>query len=196
MNFIAVLVMLFICVNCSGQKTFEINKAGTDSIQLESYKIFSVSKDIDINFIGKQIPQSKRFTPTKEDAIIADQIFKEQYVRANTDQYYKQFHDPNRYHSNNQPEKSEKIYQNTNNRIESKAKKDLRRKLKKYDRYFFGYRNLDNEKLILMRFDPHKIKFYSLPGTGESHIDVLTIYVLNMDKKKLSMSGWADFNED
>ena len=47
-----------------------------------------------------------------------------------------------------------------------------------------------------MRFDPHNIKYFSIPGTGESHIDVLTIYVLNLDKKELSMSGFADFKED
>ena len=192
------LVIILTLVNFSvfGQRTFSIDKSQTDSVQVKDYKIYSVSENIDINFIGRQIPKTKRYKPTKEESITADNLFREQYAKACVDQYYKQFHNPDLYDDPNEIEKAKITYENSYKRIESNAKKDLKKKILNYDRYFFGYINVDNEKLILIRFDPHKIKYYSLPGTGESHIDVLTIYVLNLDKKELSMSGWADFKED
>jgi hypothetical protein len=192
-----ILVLTLVSFNSFGQKTFEIDKTETDSTDLNDYKIFSVSEDVDINFIGEQIPKSKRFKLTREEAITADQLFKEQYVKASVDQYHKQFINPDQYSEGSAEfEKAKQTYERTYKTIESKAKRDSRKRISKFDRYFFGYTNADNEKLVLMRFDPHKIKYYSLPGTGESHIDVLTIYVLNLNKKDLSMSGWADFKED
>jgi hypothetical protein len=100
------------------------------------------------------------------------------------------------YYDSTEIEKAKRTYESSYKRIESNAKKDSKKKIINYDRYLFGYLNSDNEKLILMRFDPHKIKYYSLPGTGESNIDVLAIFVLNLDKKELSMSSWADFKEE
>jgi hypothetical protein len=191
-----VIILTLINFSAFGQSTFLIDKSQTDSIQLKDYKIYSASENIDINFIGRQIPKSKRFKPTKNESITADNLFKEQYVKACVDQYYKQFHDPHLYDDSTEIEKAKGTYEKSYRRIESNAKRDSKKKIVNYDRYFFGFINSDNEKLILMRFDPHKIKYFSIPGTGESHIDVLTIYVLNLDKRDLSMRGWADFKED
>lgn len=191
------IILLLTLINFSsfGQRTFEINKNETDSIELKNYKIFSVSETVDINFIGREIPKSIRFKLTKEESITADNLFREQYVKANIDQYYKQFHDPEQFDNSEELERAKSTYQQTYKKIESNAKRDQLKKIKQYDRYFFGYLNSDNEKLVLMRFDPQKIKYFSIPGTGESHIDVLTIYILNLDKQVLSMAGFADFKE-
>jgi hypothetical protein len=187
--------MTLVSFSCFGQRTFEINKNETDSIELKDYKIFSVSETVDINFIGREIPKSLRFKLTKEESINADNLFREQYVKANVDQYYKQFHDPKQFDNSKELEIAKSTYQQTHKRIENNAKRDQLKKIKKYDRYFFGYLNADNEKLVLMRFDPQKIKYFSIHGTSESHIDVLTIYILNLDKRVLSMAGFADFKE-
>jgi hypothetical protein len=187
--------MTLISFSSFGQRTFEINKNETDSIELKDYKIFSVSETVDINFIGREIPKSLRFKLTKEESINADNLFREQYVKAHVDQYYKQFHDPEQFDNSKELEIAKSTYQQTHKRIENNAKRDQLKKIKTYDRYFFGYLNADNEKLVLMRFDPQKIKYFSIPGTGESHIDVLTIYILNLDKRVLSMAGFADFKE-
>ena len=190
-----IFLLTLISFSSYGQRTFEINKNETDSIELKDYKIFSVSETVDINFIGQEIPKSRRLKLTKEESITADNLFREQYVKVNVDQYYKQFHDSKQFDNTEELERAKSTYQKTYKRIERNAKRDQSKKIKKYDRYFFGYLNADNEKLVLMRFDPLKIKYFSIPGTGESHIDVLTIYILNLDKQVLSMTGFADFKE-
>lgn len=182
-------------MNSFAQKTFKINKNETDSIILKDYKIFSVSENVDINFIGRQIPKSKRFKLTKEQATIADTEFRNQYVKANMQQYYKQSNDPEQFVDSLESEKAKISYKQSFKKTKSSIKKDQKNKIKNYDRYFFGYFNDDNERLILMRFDPHKITYYEVPGAGESFIDVLTTYVFNLDKNILSESGWADFKE-
>ena len=74
-------------------------------------------------------------------------------------------------------------------------KKDEKNKIHKFDRYLYGIKNSNNEHLVLIRFDPHKIEWYSIPGSGESHIDVLQLMVYNIDQNILRVSGWAEFEE-
>jgi hypothetical protein len=178
-----------------GQRTFTINKNETDSIELRSYKIFSASENLEINFVGQQASLSTRFRLTRDEAITADKQFCEQYVSANMRQYYKQLNDPRQFYDSGALTQSKLYYKQSSRDFEKKVTKEQRKRIKNYDRYFYGYFNTDNEKLILMRFDPHKNRYYTIPGTGERHLDVLTIYVLNFDKNILSASGWADFKE-
>ncbi len=189
------LFLTILSLNTFAQKTFTINKNATDSIVLKNYKIFSLSENLDINFIGKQIPKSKRFKLTKEQAMTANSEFRKQYVKAGIQQYYKQLNDPEQFSDSLELDKSKISYKKTIKKFKANVIKDQRTKLNNYDRYFFGYFNEYNEKLILMRFDPHRIKYFAVPGAGESLVDVLTIYVFNLDKNVLSMSGWADFKE-
>lgn len=184
-----------ISFSCFGQKTFQINKNETDSIDLKDYKIFSVSESVAIDFIGRQIPKARRFKLTKDLSIAADNLFREQYVEASIDQYAKQLNGQDQFKNSVEIKRDKLLYQKTYKRIVRNAKKDQLKKIKKYDRYFFGYLNGQNEKLVLMRFDPHKIRYHLIPSAGESQIDVLTIYIVNLDKKKLSMAGWSDFKE-
>jgi len=193
---IAIFIFLaMFSIDSFGQNTFTINKTEVDSIQLKYYKIFLASENVEVNFIGGQIPKSKRFKLTKEQAMKADTEFKNQYVKAGMQQYYKQSNDPERFEDSLDLERAKASYKQTVGKFENNITRDQRKKIKNYDRYFFGYFNEDNERLVLMRFDPHKIKFFSVPGAGESLVDVLTIYVFNIDRNILSMAGWADFKE-
>src|SRR5690606_28571169 len=128
-----ILLLILISFNCFGQKTFDINKTETDSTDLKEYKIFSVSENVDINFVNRQIPKSKRFRLTREEAITADKLFREQYVKATVDQYRKQFINPDQYSEGSAEfEKAKQTYQNTYKRIESNAKKESKKKISKY----------------------------------------------------------------
>lgn len=184
--------------SCLGQRTFEIDKAETDSIDLKDYKIFSVSENVDMNsFIGREIPKSKRFRLTREEAVTADKLLKEQYVKASVNAYYKQFQNLSQHEDSAALEKSKQTYKNSYKTIESRAKRDSKKKLLKNDRYFFGYVNSDNERLVLMWFDPQeRIKNYPHKIGGEYHMDIIVIHILNLDKKDLSTSGWTNFKED
>lgn len=196
---ILIIVTFFLTVfsiDIFGQKTFAIkNNNEIDSIILKDYKIFSASENVEIDFMGKQIPKSKRFRLTKEQAITADTEFRNQYVNAIKQQYYKQSNDPKLFIDSLEIEKTKIFYNQTIKKFEKNITSDQRKKIKNYDRYFFGYLNEDNERLILMRFDPHKIKYFAVPGAGESLVDVLTIFVFNLNKNILSVAGWADFKE-
>lgn len=154
------------------------------------------SANAEINFIGKKILDSKRILITNEQALIADKEFSNQFVMASLQQYSRQQKQSEKYLDSLEIKKEKIKYEKTIKNIKRNLIKDQETKIQGYDRYFFGYLNEDGEKLILMRFDPHKLKYYSIPGTGESHLDVLTIFVYNIDKNILSLSGWADFKEN
>ena len=125
-----VLFLSILCFNSFGQRTFLLDTSETDSIELTDYKIYLVSENIDINFIGREIPKDKRFQLTRGLAIDADNLFKDQYVKASNDQYYKQFHNRDRFVDSTDYEKGKLIYQQTYKRIESNARRDSKKKIK------------------------------------------------------------------
>ena len=188
-----VFFLTVLSLNSFGQRTFIIDKGETDSIQFKDYKIFLASNNVRIDFLEREISKSKRFKLTREEAIKADKEFRQQYVQANLSQYYKQLNNTKARLDSAAIENLKSENKRLVRKIEKNAIKYQRTRIDNYDRYFFGYFNTDNEKLILMRFDPQKIRHYSI--SGESFIDVLTIYVLNMDRNILSMAGWSDFKE-
>ena len=174
------------------QKTFDINKKYVDSIDLENYKVFALPVSEKINFLGNKYSDTQqRFKLTKEELRFVDTEFNSQYVIATLNQYKKQLNDTVLF-----PYRDKKIKRKSTEELIKKydklVRKNSRKKIKNYDRYYYGYINNQNERLVFLRCDPHKIKYYSIEGTGESHIDVLTIYVYNIDKKILSIAGWAE----
>lgn len=195
MNIKLTIFLIILNLSAFAQKTFNINKNDKDSITLKDYKIFSVSANVAIDFIGKKIPKSKRYHLTKEDIIIADNEFRKQYIKASIQQYYKQQNDPELFSDSSDLTTAKLHYSQTIKKFIRNVTKDQKNKIENYDRYFYGYLNDDNERLVLMRFDPHKIRYFSVPGAGESLMDVLTIYILNLNTNELSLAGWANFKE-
>ena len=178
------------------QKTFDVNKKFVDSINRKYYKLFALPASEKINFLGDAYSNTdRRFKLTKEELKYVDQEFNNQYVKATLSQYEKQLKDTVGFPYSEKNAKR-KSADDLMEKYKKLVERDSRKKIKNYDRYYYGYINSNNERLAFLRCDPHKIKYYSIPGTGESHIDVLTIYVYNMDKKILSLAGWAnEFNQ-
>ena len=191
---IFVILLLFANIT-NAQKTFDISKKDIDSITLKNYKIFAVAIYEKINFVGdKYFDDDKRFKLNKEQLKLADEEFNNQYVKATLSQYEKQLNDTVKFPYSR---KDLKRKANTKllNQYEKIVQKDRKKKIKKYDRYYYGYLNSDNEKIVFLRCDPHKIKYFSIPGTGEKLLDILTIYVYNLDQNILSLTGWSSFKE-
>lgn len=192
----SILVLLLLLANIiNAQKTFDISKKDVDSITLKKYKIFAVAIYEKINFVGdKYFDDNKRFKLNIEQLKYADQEFNNQYVKATLSQYEKQLNDTVKF-----PYSRKDLKRKSNsellNQYEKVVQKDWKKKIKNYDRYYYGYLNNDNEKIVFLRCDPHKIKYFSIPGTGEKLLDILTIYVYNIDQNILSLAGWANFKE-
>jgi hypothetical protein len=178
---------------CFSQKTFHVDTSFLDTIEFKKYKVFVVSKDLDINFIGRRIPYADRFTPDTLEATSADNAIQTQYAKAALQQLDKQYNNISVYADTVEWQRAYKTYQERRPKIIKRQQKDQKNKIQSFDRYFWGYRNADNEKLILIMFDPHKIRHYSI--SGETFVDVLTIMVYNVNTDKLSYAGWADFKE-
>lgn len=178
---------------CFAQKTFHVAPAFLDTVDYKKYKAFIVSKDFDINFIGRQIPITDRFTPNISEAKAADNAIQTQYADAEMRQLDKQYNNASVYAATTEWKTALDTYKKRRPKILYQQRHDQKNKIQNFDRYFWGYRNADNEKLILIRFDPHKIRHYTI--AGETFVDVLTIMVYNVDKKILSDAGWADFKE-
>ncbi|MDP3393045.1 hypothetical protein [Sediminibacterium sp.] len=193
MKILLTFLTFLISVFCFAQKTFRVDTSFLDTIEFKKYKGFIVSKDFDINFIGKQISQNDRFTPEKSDAIAADNAIQTQYANAALRQLDKQNNNIPTFADTAEWEKAFKIYQERRPKIIRRKHKDQKNKIQTFDRYFWGYRNADNEKLILIRFDPHKIRHYTI--AGETFADVLTIMVYNINRNILSYAGWSDHKE-
>jgi hypothetical protein len=144
-------------LSSSAQKTFSINKNITDSISRKNYKIYMASANEVINFIGKKIAGPRRIVISKEQALIADKEFLNQFVRASLQQYSKQHKQTEKYLDSLEVKREEIKYQKAVQKLERNLIKDQGPKIQGYDRCFFGYLNEDGEKLVLMRFDPHQL---------------------------------------
>lgn len=186
------LIFLFSSV-CLSQQTFHIDNSFIDTIEFKKYKTFIVSKDVDITFIGRSIPYSDRFTPDTSEARAADNAIQTQYAKAALQQLDKQYNNISAYADTVEWQSAYNTYQKRRPKIIQRLQKDQKNKIQTFDRYFWGYRNAVNEKLILIRFDPHKLKHYTI--SGETFVDVLTIMVYNVNTDKLSYAGWAEFKE-
>jgi len=193
MRILLTFLTFLISAICFAQKTFHVDTSFLDTIEFKNYKAFLVSKDFDINFIGRQISYSDRFTPDNSEAIAADNAIQTQYANAALRQLDKQYNNISVYAYTAEWQSAYKTYQERRPKIIQQQQKDQKNKIQTFDRYFWGYLNADNEKLILIRFDPHKIRHYTI--AGESFVDVLTIMIYNINTNKLSYAGWADFKE-
>ena len=154
--------------------------------------VFIASKNDEINFIGKKILDSKRFTPEKNESYEANTVIETQYANARQHQLEKQ-HEISNYADSSDWQKSMKVYKEQKQKLISTFEKEQTKKIYKFDRYFWGYLNDYNERLILIRFDPHKIMYNTF--SGERFEDTLPIMVYNIVRKSLSVAGWADFKE-
>jgi hypothetical protein len=192
MKILFIILTIFVEKNCISQRTFFVNKSHFDSLRFEQYKIFIASKNEDINFIGKKILDSRRFTPEINEAYEANSVIETQYATARQNQLEKQY-DLSNYADTADWQKAMKVYKEQKQKIIITFEKEQNQKIYKFDRYFWGYLNDYNERLILIRFDPHKIKYYTI--SGERFEDTLSIMVYNIVRKSLSLSGWADFKE-
>lgn len=175
------------------QKTFRIDPSFLDTIHYNKYKAFIVSEEVDINFIGKKISRSDRFTPTISEAKAADNAVQTQYADAAINQLDKQYRRGDFYGDTAGWAKAFQSYQQQRSKMMLREQRGQKKKVEKFNRYFWGYRNADNERLILIRFDPHKIRHVTM--SGERHIVGLAIMVYNIDKNVLQYAGWADFKE-
>ena len=193
MRILLTLLTFLMSAVCFAQKTFRVDTSFLDTIEFKKYKAFIVSKDFDINFIGRQISQYDRFTPDKSEVSAADNAIQTQYANAALRQLDKQFNNIPTYADTAEWERAHNIYQVRRPKIIQRQQKDQKNKIQTFDRYFWGYRNEDNEKLILIRFDPHKIRHYTI--AGETFVDVDTIMVYNINRNILSYAGWSDHKE-
>ena len=193
MRILSAFVTFLIAATSFAQKTFHIDASLLDTIEFKKYKSFIVSKESDINFIGKQISSNARFTPDKSEAIATDKAIETQYANAALRQLDKQYSNIGDNADTVEWQKAYNRYQESRPKIIEQQQKDQKNKIQSFDRYFWGYRNTDNEKLILIRFDPHKIRHYEI--AGESVVDVLVLLIYNVNRNILSYAGWSDHKE-
>ncbi len=165
-----------------------VDKSNVDSIEYERYKVFIVPTEEEINFIGRTIPDDLRFNLTTNQAKITNDAINNQYAEACINQYFIQQNTMRLFSNPHELQDAKDIYRRTKKKANKNYKKDEKNKIHKFDRYLYGIKNSNNEHLVLIRFDPHKIEWYSIPGSGESHIDVLQLMVYNIDQNILRVS--------
>ncbi|MBK8088450.1 MAG: hypothetical protein IPK31_11135 [Chitinophagaceae bacterium] len=187
------LLILLTGSSCLAQKTFQIETSFLDTLDYIKYKAFIVNKEFDIDFIGRQIPKPHRFTPTIAEAKAVNKAIQTQYANAALQQLDKQYSNASAYTDSAEWQNSFNRYKGQRPKIIKRQRQDQKSKIQNFDRYFWGYKNADNERLILIRFDPHKITYYTI--VDETFVDVLTILVYNIDKDIISYAGWADYKE-
>ncbi len=192
MKSLFILAFGLICCQSFGQRTFQIDKQQVDSLDYRRFKVFLALNTLEIDFIGRSVPADRRFTIDTIQAREAEQAIEQHYKDARMQQLDKQYNDRNRYSNQQAWQKSSQYYRQNKLKLEKAFLREQKKRLPRYDRYFWGYLNDRNERIVLIRFDPHRIKWYRTQGSGESHIKVLTVLVYNLDKKKLSLAGWSD----
>ncbi|HYH16001.1 MAG TPA: hypothetical protein VD794_12305 [Flavisolibacter sp.] len=187
---ILVSIFLIVCVahQAAAQKTFYIEKAYLDSFDFGRYKSYVVSKNNELNFIGRKVPLEMRFTPDTAQIAAAEHAIKTQYYKARVQQLDSQWMQMERFRDAYDWEVAVKQREESRPKMLAAFKKQQQKELEKYDRYYYGYVNEDGEPIVLIQFDPHKIKYFTI--AGERHISNLPTLVYNTKTQKLSLSGW------
>lgn len=172
----------------NAQNTFQIDKSYLDSTSFGKYKTFIVSENFDINFIGRQIPAHRRFTLDTAQLNLTEQAIKTEYYNASVRQLDRQWAQMETYKESYDWDLAMKQHKKQRPKMLKAFKKEQKSDLGNYDRYLFGYSNDLNEQIVLIRFDPHKIKYFTI--ADEQHISNLPIMTYNLNTKILSLSGW------
>jgi len=180
------LLILLLTEGSHAQYGIKVDKKYVDSFDFRKYKTFLVSKDYEIHFIGKTILPDKRFTPDSSQMVATELAMRTQYYKATarrldsltlaTNNHFGDTTDHNSVRDDNEY---------ISKSLESFKRKQLK-DLAKYDRYMFGYYDNINEPIILILFDPHKIKYYTI--SGESFIVNLPLLYYNSKTQILSQS--------
>jgi hypothetical protein len=170
------------------QRTFQIDKSYLDSMSFTGYKSFIVSKKFDINFIGRKIPVDERFNLDTVQIKLTETAIETQYVNANVRQLDSQWAQMKSYKEAYDWDLAVKQHKEQRPKMLKAFKKVQQNDLHKYDRYLFGYLNDLGENIVLIRFDPHKIKYFTI--AGEQHVSNLPIMTYNLKTKILSLAGW------
>lgn len=170
------------------QRTFQIDKSYLDSMSFTGYKSFIVLKYFDINFIGRKIPIEVRFNLDTVQIKLTETAIKTQYVNANVRQLDSQWAQMKSNKEAYDWDLAVKQHKEQRPKMLKAFKKVQQNDLDKYDRYLFGYLNDLGENIVLIRFDPHKIKYFTI--ADEQHISNLPIMTYNLKTKILSLAGW------
>lgn len=170
------------------QNTFQIDKSYLDSTSFDKYKTFIVSENFEIDFIGRQIPAHRRFTVDVAQLNLIEQAIKTEYYNARVRQLDRQWAQMESYKEAYDWDLAMKQHRKQRPKTLKAFKKEQKSDLGNYDRYLFGYSNDLNEQVVLIRFDPHKIKYFTI--ADEQHIRNFPIMTYNLETKVLSLSGW------
>lgn len=186
---ISILILAgFTLTNLKAQNTFQVDKKYLDSVSFNDYKSFIVSKNFDINFIGRRISIDKRFTPDTFQLRETEQAIKKQYYDARVRQLDSQWAQMELYKESYDWNLAVKQHKKQRQKSMKAFQKQQKNDLDKYDRFLFGYLTDLGESIVLIRFDPHKIKYFTI--AGEQHLSNLPIMTYNLKTKILSLSGW------
>jgi len=135
---------------------------------------------------GEPIPKNAKsfFKPTLTDIDLADSLIRADMLQAVIsgdsllyvrNQLYKWY--------NQQPSDFYKYKENKQEGYE-KAASANRKRVKHSDRYYFGYVNKEDQKRIIILFDPKKIKYRLLGDIRD--VDYCEPMVVNLETKKIS----------
>jgi hypothetical protein len=188
---IKLVAFIFFChltLYSQAQKTFSIDKNHLDSLAFGKYKSYIVSNSFDINFIGRQIPIDKRFTPDTSQIGLTEKAIRTQYYNARVRQLDSQWQQMKEYKDSYDWKLAVKQHKRSRPKMLANFKKQQQKDLDNYDRYFYGYINDIGEQIILIQFDPHVITYFTI--ADEQHINNLPLMVYNTKTKILSLSGW------
>ncbi|MEO7047473.1 MAG: hypothetical protein ABI091_19370 [Ferruginibacter sp.] len=186
-GFIAFLYLSLLVTTTSAQNTFKIeSKYISRTLDFNKYKALIITDKFEIDFYGNKLTGKPRFTPDSNEGEKTNKAIQTRYAETVIRQVENQY-------KNKTPGEGNIWNNNQKTKFIRMVSDDQKHKIQKFDRYFFGYINSDNEKLILIRFDPHSIKHYTI--SGETFVDVLTILIYNVDRNILSYAGWAEFKE-
>ena len=186
---ISILILtVFSVITLKAQKTFQVDRKYLDSVSFDTYKSYIVSKDFDIDFIGRQISGDNRFTLDTTQLILTEQAIRTQYYSASVRQLDSQWTQMESDKESYDWELAVKQRQEQRPKMLKTFQKQQDNDLDNYDRYLFGYFNNLGESIVLIRFDPHKIKYFTI--ADEQHVSNLPVMTYNLKTNILSLAGW------
>lgn len=183
-----ILLLLFIFCFLAGwsQRSFGIDKKYLDSLDRGAYKVFIVARNAKIDFLGRSYAAEERFTPDSIQVDRANQAIRSQYFtaqkRALRDQW-KQM----KAHKGDYDWKLAIRQHRRDKTLLLKSFKNQQDSLDNYDRYFYGYITSEGRPMLLIRFDPHTLTYFTI--ADEEHTRNLPLLVYDMEARRISVAG-------
>lgn len=185
LKILILFAIMFCFSSLNAQRTFFVDKDKLDSLDYGKYKIFIIDTSFALKSIGRQIVFSKAFRPDTTQITKAEKALRSQYYAASVKRLDEQWQEMRKDKDSYDWKLAVKQHKKSRPKLLASFKRIQKQELDNYDRYYYGYITESGERILLILFDPHEVKYFTV--ADESHVSNLPAMYYAVDSQELSL---------